>query len=220
MDLISKEFSSAGPGLGIADESGLRAATDWPAVTRSEREARGGHRGLVIWLTGLSGAGKTTIGSRLERVLFEEGRQTYFLDGDVVRRGLCQDLDYSDAGRHENIRRVGEVAALFADAGTLVIAAFVSPFRADREQVRRVVTPGRFLEIFVNAPLAVCESRDPKGLYARARAQGIANFTGISAPYEAPLQPDLEVRTDAVTPDEGVAQVLSLVNFKLSEGSA
>ena len=177
-------------------------------ITAAQREQRNGHRGLVIWLTGLSGAGKTTIATELERQLFQDGKHTYLLDGDILRHGLCSDLSFTADARQENIRRAGEVTALIADAGVIVIAAFISPFRADRERVRQCLPPGRFIEVFVNAPLAVCEQRDVKGLYAKARANQIKEFTGISAPYEAPEQPEIELRTDQTTPQQAVAQII------------
>lgn len=181
-------------------------------ITAVQREERNGHRGLVIWLTGLSGAGKTTIATELERQLFAEGKHTYLLDGDILRHGLCSDLNFSAEARRENIRRAGEVAALFADAGVIVIAAFISPFRADRERVRQCLPAGRFIEVFVNAPLAVCEQRDVKGLYARARAGQLKEFTGVSAPYEPPENPEIDLHTDLLTPPQAVAQILSYLH--------
>lgn len=151
--------------------------------------------GGVIWLTGFSGSGKTTIARALEAELKAAGHAVFVLDGDQLRRGLCADLGYSPEDRQENIRRVGEVARLFAEAGLICIVALISPYRRDRARARAAASPGRFCEIYVNAPLAVCEQRDPKGLYARARAGELREFTGISAPYEAPEQPDLELRS-------------------------
>lgn len=177
-------------------------------ITPEQREQRNGHRGMVIWLTGLSGAGKTTIATELERKLFAAGKHTYLIDGDNLRHGLCSDLDFSADSRRENIRRAGAVSALFADAGVLCIAAFISPYRSDRDLVRRMLPEGRFVEVHVNAPLAVCEKRDPKGLYAKARANVIKEFTGVSAPYEAPLHPDIELRTDQATAEESVEQLV------------
>ena len=177
-------------------------------IALRERERRNGHRGCVVWLTGLSAAGKSTIAAELERVLFRNGCQTLVLDGDRVRLGLCHDLGFSPMDRQENIRRVGEVARLFADAGFICITAFISPYRADRAVVRKLMAPGRFIEVFVNAPLAVCEARDPKGLYARARKHQLKNFTGISAPYEPPLNPEIELHTDRLSVAEAVGNVL------------
>jgi len=181
-------------------------------IVAAQREERNGHRGTVIWLTGLSGAGKTTIAVELERQLFHSGHQTYLLDGDILRRGLCSDLGFSVEARHENIRRAGELAALLMDAGNIVIAAFISPFRIDRERVRNMVTQGRFLEVFVNAPLEVCVQRDVKGLYAKARANQIADFTGISAPYEIPEMPEIELRTDRMSAAEAVATIVEYIH--------
>ncbi len=177
-------------------------------ISAAQREQRNGHRGLVIWLTGLSGAGKTTVATELERQLFALGKHTYLMDGDILRHGLCSDLNFSSESRRENIRRAGEVAALFADAGVICIAAFISPFRADRERVRKMLPPGRFIEVFVNAPLAVCEQRDVKGLYAKARTGQVKEFTGVSAPYEAPQRAEIELHTDQATPQQSVAQII------------
>jgi len=182
-------------------------------ITTAQREQRNGHRGLVIWLTGLSGAGKTTVATELERQLFAAGKHTYLMDGDILRHGLCSDLNFSAESRRENIRRAGEVAALFADAGVIVIAAFISPFRADRERVRKCLPPGRFVEVFVNAPLEVCEKRDVKGLYAKARAGQLKEFTGISAPYEAPENPEINLHTDETTPQQAVAQIIDYLSI-------
>ena len=164
------------------------------AITRGDRERLLGQRGAVVWFTGLSGSGKSTVAHALEERLAAAGRLTYVLDGDNVRHGLCADLGFAAADRAENIRRVGHVAALLADAGVLVLTSFISPYRADRDQVRAIVGAG-FVEVFVDAPLAVCEARDPKGLYKKARAGQIAEFTGVSAPYEPPQHPDLHLRT-------------------------
>jgi bifunctional enzyme CysN/CysC len=163
-----------------------------PRVSGAERARRNGHRGAILWFTGLSGAGKSTLAAALERRLFASGYQVCLLDGDDLRRGLNADLGFSPAARAENIRRVGEVSALIAEAGMLVISAFISPYRADRERVRAAHRE-HFHEIHINAPLAVCEARDVKGLYRRARAGEIAEFTGVSAPYEPPLAPELVI---------------------------
>jgi len=162
----------------------------------------------VIWLTGLSGAGKSTIATEQEREMFNLCQHVYILDGDNMRHGLCSDLGFSPGDRTENIRRVGEVAKLFADAGVICITAFISPYRADRELVRTIMPAGQFVEVFVNAPIEVCEQRDPKGLYAKARSGLIKEFTGISAPYEAPLNPEIEIRTDLLSPAESVNTIL------------
>jgi bifunctional enzyme CysN/CysC len=163
-------------------------------VAVADRAHRNGHRGAILWFTGLSGAGKSTLAVELERLLFAKGHQVFLLDGDNVRRGLNADLGFSPAERAENIRRVGEVAGLFAEAGMIVVTAFISPYRADRERVRAAHRE-HFHEVYINAPLEVCERRDAKGLYAKARAGKIPEFTGISAPYEPPLTPELEIRS-------------------------
>lgn len=178
------------------------------SVTRNDRERRNAHKGQIVWLTGLSGAGKSTLASRVEEVLFQSGCRTYLLDGDNVRHGLCSDLGFSAKDRQENIRRIGETARLFMDAGIIVLTAFISPFRADRELVRALVQPGDFIEVYCNATLHVCENRDPKGLYKKARRGDIPEFTGISSPYEAPLKPEIEVFTGRENLDVCVAQVI------------
>lgn len=160
-------------------------------VSRHERAAQKRQRPCVLWFTGLSGAGKSTVANALERALFARGHHTYLLDGDNVRKGLNRDLGFSDADRVENIRRIGEVAKLFADAGMIIITAFISPFRADRDMVRELMAEGEFIEVFVSTPIDICEQRDPKGMYAKARRGEITHFTGIDSPYEAPLSPEL-----------------------------
>lgn len=164
--------------------------------------------GLVVWFTGLSGAGKTTLAKTVERYLLNRGYRTLFLDGDMLRADLCSDLGFSSADRHENVRRTYIVARLVAKTGLICLVALISPFRVDRLQARKAMPTGSFVEVFVNAPLAVCEARDPKGLYKRARAGEIADFTGISSPYEPPDSPDVEVRSDVLTVDEGAMLVL------------
>ncbi len=179
-------------------------------ITAGARAMRAGHRGAVIWLTGLSGAGKSTIAQSLERDLFQRGMYTYVLDGDNIRHGLNSNLGFSPDDRVENIRRVSEVAKLMADAGTVVITAFISPYRMDRSRAREIALEGNaeFIEVFVDAPLAVCEARDPKSLYKKARAGQIREFTGIDAPYEAPEDPEIVVHTDQQSVDESVATIL------------
>lgn len=162
-------------------------------VTRDGREKLHGHQGVVVWFTGLSGSGKSTLAGRLEQQLHQRGISTYLLDGDNVRHGLCSDLGFSDEDRRENIRRVTEVAGLMVDAGLVVLTAFISPHCAERQKVRDRLPPGRFIEVFVDTPLAVCEARDPKGLYKKARAGTLRNFTGIDAVYEPPQTPDLHL---------------------------
>jgi adenylylsulfate kinase len=171
--------------------------TRWhePTVRRPDREKLNHHRGVILWFTGLSGAGKSTLAHALEETLHQRGIRTYVLDGDNVRHGLCKDLGFSDADRTENIRRIGEVSKLMLDAGLIVLTAFISPFRKDRALARSIVAAGDFVEIYCDAELEVCEARDPKGLYKKARAGQIPQFTGISSPYEAPEQPELRLQT-------------------------
>lgn len=172
------------------------------------REAAHGHRGATVWLTGLSGSGKSTVAHRVERRLIERGAFAYVLDGDNVRHGLNSDLGFSPEDRAENIRRIGEVARLFTDAGVIVLAAFVSPYRSDRDRIRGLLGEGQFVEVHVAAPTAVCEERDPKGLYKKARAGEIKDFTGISAPYEPPEQPEIYLDTSEQTVDESADTVV------------
>ena len=180
-------------------------------ISRQDRERLLGQRGCVAWFTGLSGSGKSTVSRVVEQRLTEAGRLVYVLDGDNVRHGLCSDLGFSDADRTENIRRIGHVAALLADAGAIVLTAFISPFRKDRQQVREVVGADDFLEVFVDAPLEVCESRDPKGLYKKARAGEIPEFTGISSPYEPPADPAVHLKTGDLSLDECGAAVQAML---------
>ena len=177
------------------------------AISRRDRERLLGQRGCVVWFTGLSGSGKSTVSRVVEEQLTAAGRLVYVLDGDNVRHGLCADLGFSDADRTENIRRIGHVADLMADTGAIVLTAFISPFRADRQQVRDVVGDDDFLEVYVDAPLAVCESRDPKGLYKKARTGEIPEFTGISSPYEPPQSPAVHLKTGDLSLDECAAAV-------------
>ena len=177
-------------------------------VDREARAAAHGHRGAVLWFTGLSGSGKSTIGHRVERMLIERGAFAYVLDGDNVRHGLNSDLGFAPEDRVENIRRIGEVARLFADAGGLVLSAFISPYREDRDRVRGLMGPGEFVEVFVDTPLEICEARDPKGLYKKARAGEISNFTGLDAPYEVPENPEVHLETANLSVDEAAAQVI------------
>ncbi|HEY5992926.1 MAG TPA: adenylyl-sulfate kinase, partial [Candidatus Udaeobacter sp.] len=191
-------------------------------ITARERAIRTGHRGAVLWLTGLSGAGKSTIAQSLERDLFHRGMHTYVLDGDNIRHGLNLNLGFSPEDRVENIRRVSEVAKLMADAGTVVITAFISPYRMDRRRAREIALEGNaeFIEVFVDAPLEVCEARDPKNLYKKARAGKIREFTGIDAPYEAPDDPEIVVHTDKQTVDESVATILEQLMPRLRDYGA
>jgi bifunctional enzyme CysN/CysC len=178
-------------------------------VSRVQRANQKGQQPCVIWLTGLSGSGKSTVANALEQALFLEGYHSYLLDGDNVRHGLNKDLSFADEARVENIRRIGEVAKLFVDAGVIVITAFISPFRADRRLVRELLEQGEFIEVFVDTPIEVCEKRDPKGLYAKARAGEIKNFTGIDAPYEAPQAAELTLHNDKDSVEQCVAQVMA-----------
>lgn len=180
-------------------------------VTRARRAQQNGHRSTIVWFTGLSGAGKSTLAHAVEERLYQAGCRTYVLDGDNVRHGLCGDLGFSDDDRKENIRRVGETAKLFVEAGIVVLTAFISPFRDDRARVRALVPAGDFLEIYCACPVEVCETRDVKGLYQKARAGQIKEFTGISSPYEAPQEPELVLDTSSQSIEESVEQVIALL---------
>lgn len=191
-------------------DNGSEAEVIWhrASVSRADRAELKGQRGCCIWLTGLSGSGKSTIANALEVALFQAGRHTYLLDGDNVRHGLNKDLGMTDEDRTENIRRVAELSRLMVDAGLIVISAFISPFRGDREAARALFEDGEFIEVYVDASLDQCEARDPKGLYRKARAGLISDFTGIDSPYEAPEHPEVKVCTDTADVDACVAQVL------------
>jgi bifunctional enzyme CysN/CysC len=188
----------------------------WQAwnIDRARREARQGHQAAVVWLTGLSGAGKSTIARGVEQRLFESGHHTMLLDGDQLRHGLCGDLGFSPADRTENIRRAGEVARLFFESGAIVLCAFVSPYQADRDRVRALVPADRFVEVFVKADLETCRARDTKGLYAKARSGNVQQLTGVSAPYEEPRAPELVVDTARLSIEETVAAVLEALRVK------
>jgi adenylyl-sulfate kinase len=177
-------------------------------VTRQERATQKRQKPCIVWLTGLSGSGKSTIANALEGELHAAGHHSYLLDGDNIRMGLNKGLGFSDADRVENIRRIGEVAKLFVDAGLIAITAFISPFRADRDMVRGLVGPDEFFEVYVKAPLEVCEQRDPKGMYKKARAGVIKQFTGIDSPYEEPLKPELVIDTAAQDLEHSTRQLL------------
>jgi adenylylsulfate kinase len=183
-------------------------------VSRDERTALLRHRSPTLWFTGLSGSGKSTLARALERELVARGVLAYVLDGDNVRDGLCADLGFSPEDRVENIRRVGEVAKLMNDAGVLVLTAFISPYRDDRARVRATLPPGEFLEVFVDCPLEICEQRDPKGLYRKARAGAISDFTGVSAPYEPPFAPELRIATGSQPLDAGVHELLAALEAR------
>lgn len=180
-------------------------------VTRAQREEKLKQRALLIWFTGLSGSGKSTLAVNLEAMLADRGYKTYLLDGDNMRMGLNKDLGFDDEGRVENIRRIGEVSKLFIDAGTIVLSAFISPFESDRELVKQTVGPENFIGVFVDCPLEVCETRDVKGLYQKARDGQIQNFTGIDSPYERPLNPDITIKTNEVSVEEALTRLLELI---------
>jgi adenylylsulfate kinase len=180
-------------------------------ITRAERETLHGHKGAVVWFTGLSASGKSTIAHYLEKMLYKRDCSTYSFDGDNVRHGLCRDLGFSPEDRQENIRRIGEMVRLFVDAGIVAITAFISPYKVDREMVRKLVGEERFFEVYVECPVDICALRDPKGLYQRARAGMIKEFTGISAPYEVPDNPSLVIHSDVITPVEGAEEILDLL---------
>ena len=213
--VIVDGFDVSGGGIIVADNYPRRTADllhlgdqSGGKVTADQRARRYGHPGCIVWLTGLSGSGKSAIATELERELFNLGKQAYVLDGDNIRHGLCSDLAFSTDDERETIRRVGEAAKLFADAGFICIAAFISPYRSDRRLVRNLVPEGKFIEVYINAPIEVCEQRDPKGLYAKARANEIKQVIGGSAPYEPPEKPELELHTDKESVSEAVAKIL------------
>lgn len=177
-------------------------------ITKEARRRLHGHKSAVLWFTGLSGSGKSTLANAVESRLYEKGLCTYLLDGDNIRHGINKDLGFSEAERKENIRRIGEVAKLFVDAGNIVLTAFISPYAADRELARSLVEDDEFIEIYVKCPLAECEKRDPKGLYKKARAHEIAAFTGITAPYEEPAAPNMIIETDKQAIQDAVERIV------------
>ncbi|MEH7375983.1 adenylyl-sulfate kinase [Neobacillus drentensis] len=184
------------------------------SISKKIRRKKNGHGSCVLWFTGLSGSGKSTIANAVSNELFRQGINEYVLDGDNIRHGLNKDLGFSDYDRTENIRRIGEVAKLFVDSGKVVTTAFISPFRSDREQVRALFEDGEFIEVFVQCPIEECERRDPKQLYAKARRGEIKDFTGIDSPYEAPEQPEITLRSDQVSVEEAVEQVFAYLREK------
>jgi adenylylsulfate kinase len=192
----------------MAEQKATNIVWHQGAVTRGDRAQMNGHKSCIVWLTGLSGSGKSTIAVDLEKRLWERGVRAYILDGDNIRHGLNKNLGFSPTDRTENIRRIGEVAKLFTDAGMVALTAFISPYRADRDQVRALVPPGDFVEVHVDCPIDVCEQRDVKGLYKKARAGEIKEFTGISAPYEAPLTPELSIDTSRQDVEASARQIL------------
>ena len=183
-------------------------------VTRARREQQNGHKSAVLWFTGLSGAGKSTLAHAVEEELHQRGCRTFVLDGDNVRHGLCGDLGFTEQDRKENIRRVGEAAKLFIEAGVIVLTAFISPFRVDRERVRKLIGDTDFIEIYCHCPLEMCEERDVKGLYKKARQGLIKDFTGISSPYEIPEHPELSIDTAEKTLEECAAQVIQYLEVR------
>ncbi|WP_101845886.1 adenylyl-sulfate kinase [Halobacillus sp. Marseille-P3879] len=184
------------------------------SITKEDYREKNSHSSGVIWLTGLSGSGKSTIANIVNQKLYEKGLQTYVLDGDNVRHGLNKDLGFGDQDREENIRRVGEVAKLFADSGTIVLASFISPFRSDRDQIRENLAEGEFVEVFVDCPLEECENRDPKGIYKKVRNGEIPSFTGIDSPYEAPVQSELVIQTEQETAEESAEKIIQFLQDK------
>jgi len=183
-------------------------------ITKEDRRLKKGHGSCVLWFTGLSGSGKSTIANAVSSELFRQGITEYVLDGDNIRHGLNKDLGFSDHDRTENIRRIGEVAKLFVDSGALVTTAFISPFRSDRNQVRELFQDGEFIEVFIDCPLEECERRDPKQLYVKARRGEIKDFTGINSPYEAPERPEITVRSDYLSVEEAVKQIFGYLQDK------
>jgi adenylylsulfate kinase len=184
-------------------------------TTKSQRELQHGHKAYLLWFTGLSGSGKSTLANLVEAALHNKGLSTYILDGDNIRKGINKDLNFAPEDRTENIRRIAEISNLMLDAGVLTLAAFVSPYLKDREEVKQIVGVDNFIEIYVNTSLEECERRDVKGLYKKARAGEIKNMTGISAPYEAPTNPDFEITTDGQSIEDSVKEVLTFLNNKL-----
>ena len=186
------------------------------SIDREAYEQQRSHRSAIVWFTGLSGSGKSTLANAVNAVLHKRGLATYILDGDNIRHGLCKDLGFSDADREENIRRISEVSKLFLDAGVIVLTAFVSPFRIDRDKARKLVKKNDFVEVYCSADLNICEERDTKGLYAKARMGLISDFTGISSPYEPPEKPELNVDTGSKSLDECVQDVVTkLVDLEI-----
>ena len=198
----------------MAEQKATNITWHEASVVQADREKLLNQKGCVIWFTGLSGSGKSTLALEVESKLYQRGHLTYVLDGDNIRHGLNKNLGFSPEDREENIRRIGEVAKLFNDAGVIAMTAFISPYRTDRDNARELLDEGRFVEVFVDCPLEVCEARDTKGLYQKARAGEIKEFTGISAPYEAPVEPELTVNTASLTLDECTERVIALLESK------
>ncbi|MEF8846070.1 MAG: adenylyl-sulfate kinase [Bacteroidales bacterium] len=207
---ILKAYLTSKDEEGNASEKKKSTNVVWhdTVITKEAREKKNGHKGVVLWLTGLSGCGKSTVATELEKTLFEMGTNVFILDGDNVRHGLNGDLGFSPEDREENIRRIGEVAHLFAEAGVIAITSFISPYRKDRDRARNLNEKGDFIEVHVTAPLSICEERDPKGLYKKARNGTIPEFTGISAPYEEPENPEITIETDKLNVQESVDKII------------
>jgi adenylylsulfate kinase len=188
-------------------------------TTKSQREQQNGHKSYLLWFTGLSGSGKSTLANLVEMALHKQGLSTFILDGDNIRQGINKDLSFAPKDRKENIRRIAEISNLMLDAGLITLAAFVSPYIKDRKEVKEIVGSANFIEIFVNTSLEECERRDVKGLYKKARSGEIKNMTGISAPYEAPINPDIEVVTDGYSIEESAEIIINFINKKLKSST-
>ncbi len=184
------------------------------SITKNQRREKNGHSSFILWFTGLSASGKSSVANAFAHRLFEEGKQAFVLDGDNIRHGLNSDLGFDEVSRKENIRRIGEVAKLFVEGGQIVLTAFISPYREDRQVVRNLVQNGEFIEVFVKCSVEACEKRDPKGLYKKARNNEIPNFTGISAPYEEPINPEIILDTENQTIEECVEQLQKILTEK------
>lgn len=191
--------------------SGKNLVWHQATITREARQRQNGHKSAIVWFTGLSGSGKSTLAHAVEERLHQIGCRTFVLDGDNVRHGLCSDLSFSNKDREENIRRVGEAAKLFLEGGVIVLTAFISPFRSDRERVRNLVLHGDFMEVYCKCPLEICERRDVKGMYKKAREGKIPEFTGISSPYEEPFNPELSLETGYMSVEESVSKVIDML---------
>jgi len=195
----------------MAEQKSSNTVWHHATVTRERREKQHTHKSVILWFTGLSGAGKSTLAHSVEEKLYQLGCSTYVLDGDNVRHGLCGDLTFSEEDRKENIRRIGQVAKLFLESGVIVLTAFISPFRADRQLVRNIAQHGDFIEVYCNSPIEVCEKRDVKGLYQKARKGEVKEFTGISSPYEEPIKPELVVQTGSDSLEKCADDIINLL---------
>ena len=197
--------------VGLAEVKATNVVWHEGQVGREKREVLLDQKGCLVWLTGLSASGKSTIAFTAEHILVDRGWLAYVLDGDNIRHGISKNLGFSAEDRKENIRRIGEVGKLFADAGLITFASFISPYKEDRDEVRGLMADGDFIEVFIDAPVELCEERDPKGLYVKAKTGEIPNFTGISAPYEAPESPEIAIKTADCTPEEAAGQIIALL---------